>query len=260
MNDRVDPLFHRHCFLIRQRYLTIDDRYSISDENGQTILFASQPLRAVRTTIAFLGAMLGGMGVGIGAYHLVNRVTGMDFNPYAILAAFISGAIGVPLLLVLLYPLRDVILYSDAERTQPVLTIKQEQKLVVLIVRYSVIDHDGSLIGRLTRNYFTDFIRIKWLIKDANGEIVAMIREDSALLSVLRRLLGPLFGILRTNFEFFRMPTEVKIGELNRKLTILDQFVLDLSSDSSYSLDRRLAVCMAILLDVAGSAVSMLEK
>jgi hypothetical protein len=39
------------------------------------------------------------------------------------------------------------------------------------------------------------------------------------------------------------------VGEFNRKFTILDRYVLDLSRDSARALDRRVAVAMGVMLD-----------
>jgi len=68
------------------------------------------------------------------------------------------------------------------------------------------------------------------------------------VLSLLRRVLGPLFGLLRTNFVFLRPDGEV-LGEFNRKFTLLDRYVVDLSADTDRALDRRIALAMGIMLD-----------
>jgi hypothetical protein len=39
------------------------------------------------------------------------------------------------------------------------------------------------------------------------------------------------------------------IGEFNRKFTILDRYVLDMTSDSQHNVDRRIAIAMAVMLD-----------
>lgn len=43
--------------------------------------------------------------------------------------------------------------------------------------------------------------------------------------------------------------TDRVIGEFNRKFTLFDKYVLDLSADRAHELDRRLGVALAILLD-----------
>ena len=74
---------------------------------------------------------------------------------------------------------------------------------------------------------------------------------------------GNLFGILRSNYIFLRPdqesalydPTDAAdydrkvIGEFNRKFTLLDRYVLDMSQDQGHVLDRRLTVALGVLLD-----------
>ena len=69
------------------------------------------------------------------------------------------------------------------------------------------------------------------------------------ILSLLRRLIGPLFGLLRTNFIITAGESEQVIGEFNRKFTIVDRYVLDMSADPARSLDRRVALGLGVMLD-----------
>jgi hypothetical protein len=39
------------------------------------------------------------------------------------------------------------------------------------------------------------------------------------------------------------------IGEFNRKFSLFDKYVLDMSADRSLELDRRMAVALAVMLD-----------
>jgi len=73
--------------------------------------------------------------------------------------------------------------------------------------------------------------------------------QDSIVLALLRRILGPFFGFLRTNFVFVRGTDAEVFGELNRKFTLLDRYVLDLSADTARAFDRRVAVALGIMLD-----------
>jgi hypothetical protein len=96
----------------------------------------------------------------------------------------------------------------------------------------------------------TDIFRKAWKVYDAAGEkLILLAREDSIIKSMLRRLMGPMLGLLRTNFVLLQPNSEVVLGEFNRKLTLMDKYVLDLSADTNREVDRRLAVALAILLD-----------
>jgi hypothetical protein len=79
-----------------------------------------------------------------------------------------------------------------------------------------------------------------------------MAIEDSVVLSLLRRVLGSLFGVLRTNFVLVLLggPQHgTVIGEFNRKFTLFDRYVLDLSADPERQFDRRVALALGLMLD-----------
>jgi len=78
---------------------------------------------------------------------------------------------------------------------------------------------------------------------------IAVALEDSILLSMLRRFFGPLFGLLRTNFMIMSPDFSDVLGELNRKLTLFDKYVLDLTHDPDRLLDRRIALALGVMLD-----------
>jgi uncharacterized protein YxjI len=66
-------------------------------------------------------------------------------------------------------------------------------------------------------------------------------------LSLLRRTRIPIFLLMRTNFIFLR--GKDVIGEFNRKFTIRDRYVLDLTADHQRTLDRRIAIALGVMLD-----------
>ncbi len=101
----------------------------------------------------------------------------------------------------------------------------------------------------MMKNYLYNFFRKQWRVFGPDGELIAIAREDSMILSLLRRFLGPLFGLLRTNFIIQDPRTERVIGEFNRKFALFDRYVLDLSSDREHIVDRRLGLALGVLLD-----------
>src|SRR5260370_19434867 len=101
----------------------------------------------------------------------------------------------------------------------------------------------------LWKNYLYNIIRKRWYVKAPDGTTLYVAKEDSIILSLLRRLLGPLFGLLRTNFIIVRNGTEDVGGEFNRKVTLLDRYVLDLKADRARELDRRRAPALGVMLD-----------
>src|SRR3989442_11245581 len=83
--------------------------------------------------------------------------------------------------------------------------------------------------------------------------LLALAIEDSIVLSLLRRVMGTFFGFLRTNFVFVRGADAEIFGEFNRKFTLLDRYVLDLSTDSARTFDRRVPVAPGGVVGTGGA-------
>jgi hypothetical protein len=115
-----------------------------------------------------------------------------------------------------------------------------------------VLTPEGTPLGRMKKNYLYNIFRKKWSVVDPEAKPILIAREDSLILSLLRRFLGPLFGLLRTNFVLLTPGPDGQEqirGEFNRKLTIFDRYVLDVTRDRPRTIDRRLAVALGVLLD-----------
>jgi len=86
-------------------------------------------------------------------------------------------------------------------------------------------------------------------VYEPGGSLAYLAKEDSIILSLLRRLLGPFFGLLRTNFIILQPGSETVVGEFKRKFTILDRYVLDMTPDRQRLVDRRIALALGVMLD-----------
>ena len=107
----------------------------------------------------------------------------------------------------------------------------------------------GEPLAILRKTYLHNIVRKRWYVTTPEGAPLAMAIEDSIVLSLLRRVMGTFFGFLRTNFVFVRGADAEIFGEFNRKFTLLDRYVLDLSTDSARTFDRRIAVALGVMLD-----------
>src|SRR2546428_3964943 len=149
-------------------------------------------------------------------------------------------------------PLRHVTVIRDESRREVLLRVWQDQRVAVLARTYTVVTAVGFPLARLRKEYIHNIFRKRWYVETPAGQRTAMAIEDSMVLSLLRRVLGSLFGLLRTNFILVRLDpgsAGVVFGEFNRKFTILDRYVLDLTSDPEHSLDRRGALAPRGMLD-----------
>lgn len=254
---QADAAFDRDRFLLKQKRIAINEIYDVRDESGGSILYVRRPSYPLRRAFAiFCGLLI--FIVVFGASFIVPAAmlaeAGNPNSPLLGLAAIV-GAMAAAFLtlavIVWLTPKRHVSFFRDPTRKECVLEVRQDSKFMPINMTYTVVDPQSGPIGRLSKNILYDLFRKRWKVVDSEGKPVCMAFEDSIILSLLRRLLGPLFGLLRTNFLIVEGvdPDGNRLGEFNRKLTLFDRYVLDLSSDPIRSLDRRLAVALGVMLD-----------
>jgi hypothetical protein len=242
----LDPLFERDKFLLRQKKLAINEKYYVWDEGGRDLLFIERPrhmLRNLAAAVATAITLVAGVCLACALGASIDGVVGT-----VILAIGVCIALAATVfVLKALIKRRDVTVYRDETRAEPLLRIFQDKKMEFFVGTYTCATPDGQVLALLHKNYLSNILRKTWRCKDPDGTVRYVIREDSILLSLLRRLLGPLFGLLRTNFII--CSGDQVIGEFNRKFTLFDRYVLDLSRDRSRTLDRRVALAIGVMLD-----------
>ena len=240
-----DPAFDRDVFLLSQRVFTIASKYEVCGEDGVPVLYVERPTYLVRTVFAYVLAVIAASMV-LGFTARAMTLDAVD----AVLSVFGFGFAFAVFVVVSMStrPLRHVTVYRDDSRRETVLRVLQDQRVAVLVRTYTVTTSDGTVLARLSKNYVHNLLRKRWRIASPGGAVIALAVEESIVLSLLRRVLGTLFGLLRTNFVFER-PTGETIGEFNRKFTLLDRYVLDLREDPERVLDRRVALAAGVMLD-----------
>jgi len=254
----LDPAFQRDKFLLHQKHLSINTRYAVCDEEQAEIMHVVRPSHVMKhlvmifSVVSILIVSIIGIVVAVAALNQLLGDTG----------AIIACVVAIPLALVavfavaiMLAPKRHITFYRDESAKERLLEILQEQKFTLRMANYTVRDANGEVLGRFRKDYLFNLIRKRWDGYDANGQHLCIAREDSVLLSLLRRVIGPLMGLLRTNFVIFQPGADGRdgqlIGEFNRKFTLVDRYVLDLSADRARAFDRRLGIALGVLLDTA---------
>src|SRR5882672_1328943 len=245
-----DPAFDRDTFLLRQQILKISEKYDVCDEQGNKIVFVERPahlLRNLGAILVVLALMFGGITglVALGDTPFGHSTAG----DWIVGLGIIATIIGAPIIGVLLSVKRHVTFYRDQSKREKLLDILQDKKFQPITMTYTVRDARARPIAKLGKNWLFNVIRKRWYVWAPNGTLLFLAKEDSVILSLLRRFLGPLFGILRTNFIFLPAGTEDVIGEFKRKFTILDRYVLDMTSDPQNLMDRRIALALGVMLD-----------
>lgn len=255
----IPSVFERDQFFINQKMLSLIERYTMLDENGSPLIHVERPVHYMRSCasiftliVSIVIALILGITAGAFTLHALGEATDVS-RAVAIGVGLTAGAIVLALgivLVILVYPKRHVNMYLDKEKQNQVLKVYQDQKFAFINHRYTVADQNENILGIIRKNMLTDIFRKAWRVYDATGDkLIFLAREDSIIKSMLRRLMGPMLGLLRTNFVLLRPNSEEVLGEFNRKLTLMDKYVLDLSADNNREVDRRLAVALAILLD-----------
>jgi uncharacterized protein YxjI len=245
-----DPLFDRDVFLLRQQMLRISSKYDVADEQGHNIIYIERPAHLLRNLGAALAALIAWLVV-FSTFTVVanqsppNSTARAVFVILGVVLAFVAAfGVGIPL-----SAKRHVTFYRDASKRDRLLEVLQDKKWQPITTTYTVRDSRGKPLARFAKNILYDLIRKRWYVYGPDQRLLYMAKEDSAILSLLRRFLGPLFGVLRTNFIIVPSGTEDVIGEFKRKFTILDRYVLDLTADPQRSMDRRIALALGVMLD-----------
>jgi hypothetical protein len=145
----------------------------------------------------------------------------------------------------------DIRFYADESETRELFRIKARSMFDIGGARYDVIEGETP-IGALEHRFKASLLRTTWAVKNAADEEVAIAQERSVPLAIARRLIDfvpYVGGYIPIPYNFDIVSGERVIGHMNRKFQLRDRYVLDVSGDTERTLDRRLAVALAIGLD-----------
>lgn len=232
---------------VRQKLLTIAQRYIVEDEWGFPRFFVVRPPRLRLNILLGIAALVLNylvLGLALAAVFIYRDLL-------AAVLVYMAGPILVGVAVRLLAPYRDIRVYADEAEQAPLLLITQDTK-IALRSRYTLYEADGTEVARFERDNLASVLRRSWLATTPAGEPICRVAEDNWFKALLRRYLGPMYGLLRTNFVVELEDGSI-IGKYDRQLTLLDQYTLDLRDDRSRLLDRRVALALSILLDSAES-------
>ena len=249
MTTAGDPVFDRDVFLLRQQFLKISEKYDVCDEQGNKIVFVERPAHLLQNVGALLAGLVAGGLVVAGCLALTELTRGTALEVVFGVLAVVGAIVAFAVVGVGLSAKRHVTFYRDQTKRERLLEIRQDRKWQPITATYTVRDPSARPIARLSKNYLHSILRKRWVVIGGQGRGLALAKEDSVILALLRRVIGPLFGLLRTNFIIVRPESDEVIGEFNRKFTILDRYALDLKADPQRTFDRRVALALGVMLD-----------
>ena len=148
----------------------------------------------------------------------------------------------------------DIRFYVDESQTEELFRIKA-RALMEFGGRYDVTTPAGERVGVLEKVFGKSLLRSTWRILDANEQELAIAKERSVPLALLRRVIDaiPYGDFIPVVFHFTIDAGETHLGDLNRRLGLRDTYDLDLSPDPARVIDRRLAIALGIALDALQS-------
>jgi uncharacterized protein YxjI len=146
----------------------------------------------------------------------------------------------------------EIRFFGDESETQEIFQIKARTWLDTGGSKYDVVDAQEGNIGLLEHVFGKSLFRSTWRISTPDGEEIAIARERSQPLAILRRVIDfvpDIGGLIPIPYNFDLLAGDRVIGKMDRKFQLRDRYVLDLSGDTEKVLDRRLAIALAIGLD-----------
>lgn len=247
-----DPAFARDKFLLNEQHFGVSEKYSVTDEQGNELLFAERPNHLFLNVLAIFGGIAAGFAnlvLFMLLYQAAKRA-GLD----ALLGAPLRfwGVLGSPLVAVaaaqLLFKKRHVTVYRDDSRQEVLLRVEQDSRLQLLTASYTVTGPGGEPLAVLFKKRLRNIFRKRWYGLGPDGPLF-VAEEDSPILSLLRRMVLGCLGLMHTDF-LIRSPADGRVlGEFNRGMSLRDRYVLDLTHDPLRSVDRRAALALGVMLD-----------
>lgn len=149
----------------------------------------------------------------------------------------------------------DIRFYADESKSTELMRIKARQRFDPR-ARYDVTDADGTKIGEIQKVFGKSLLRSTYQLFDARGNEVAIAREKSIAVALIRRVVGAIPYVemvadwlpIPYHFEF-RRDGELLGTHSRRAWKIRDVYRIDLGNDPDRTLDRRLVLAIAVGMD-----------
>jgi hypothetical protein len=132
--------------------------------------------------------------------------------------------------------------FADEGETQELFHIQAQSFLDTGGSRYDVVDAQAGKIGQLHHVFGKSLLRTTWSVSDAEGQEVAVARERSQAMAILRRgidFVPDVGGLIPIPYNFDLLHGDEVIGRMDRKFQLRDRYVLDLSRSRSRSASTR---------------------
>jgi uncharacterized protein YxjI len=149
----------------------------------------------------------------------------------------------------------DIRFFTREDESEELFRIKA-RSMMEFGGRYDVTAADGEKIGVLEKVFAKSLLRSTWRLLDANEQELAVVQERSMLAAIVRRVIDavPYGDFIPIVFHFTIDTADGRhMGDFTRAWGVRDRYTLELSGDPDKSIDRRLALALAIALDALQS-------
>ncbi|HYP24961.1 MAG TPA: hypothetical protein VEV43_15445 [Actinomycetota bacterium] len=148
----------------------------------------------------------------------------------------------------------DIRFFADQDEGEELFRLKA-RGLMEFRGRYDVLLPEGGRAGVLEKVFGASLLRSTWRLLDAEEQEVGMAFEKSAPVALLRRAIDlvPYGELIPIVFHFTITAGGQPVGGLRRPIGLRDRYILDLSGDADWRIDRRTAVALGIALDALQS-------
>jgi uncharacterized protein YxjI len=149
----------------------------------------------------------------------------------------------------------DIRFFRDESRREQILAIKARRRFDPA-ARYDITGASGEVIGAIQKAFTRSLVRSTYLLFDAQGRQVCEATERSAVVALLRRLVGfvPYVGEvadwLPIPYHFvFSRGDQVLVHHTRQTWRLTDHYTIDCRPDAARMLDRRLVLAAAVGMD-----------
>lgn len=236
--------------------LSVNQCYTVSDELDQPLFYIVRrnfPLRVILAVFGGIAAGLIAAGIVLSPLILSGTFQNSQLPAWAAVNIIAAVLVFVAVLLIvgtMLVPRRHVQFFTKPEGGELLLEVLEDSKWQLVNKTFTVRDEAGDVIARLRKNMLTNLLRKRWNITPEREYGVPFCAfEDSWVRAILRRFLGRFGAFLITNFVISSPDGVIVYGVFNRKFSVVDKYVLDLSIDADRMIDRRVAIALGVMLD-----------
>jgi hypothetical protein len=148
----------------------------------------------------------------------------------------------------------DIRFFAREDETEELFRIKA-RAVLEFSGRYDVTTPAGERIGVLGKVFGKSLLRSTWSVMDGDEQELAIAKERSQLWALVRRGVDliPYGDFIPILFHFTIDAGDRHLGDFTRRIGVRDHYELDLTGDPERTIDRRLAIALAIALDALQS-------